>query len=333
VPETHILISSVKDEGPFLLEWVAHHLCLGFDRVIVASNDCTDGTGKLLHALDRMGAIAHVSHAPGPGDVPQHAGYRAIRERHPIDEADWLMMLDVDEFLNVHAPGHRVGDLTALAPPRADVIALNAMCFTGEPDLAWRPGRVTGRYVRRLAVDHPANGSLKTLTRGPSRFREIHNHSMMGFQGPGAPRVMYGDGRVRTLPEGEPLWRALRTRPAREGIHRLAQVDHHSARTPDAFALRRLRGRGAVAPGAAAPPRHTEAYWWERSRSAGQDRSIGRYAQAVDAMMARLLENPGVRARHEACEVIYAERLRNAAGATFGQGPASQASGWRQEAE
>jgi hypothetical protein len=96
----------MKDEGPFVLEWAAHHLVLGFDRIVVATNDRRDGTDRLLDAMDRAGHMAHVPSRLAPGDVPQHAGYDAIRRAHGIDRAGWLMMLNADEFLNVHMGGH-----------------------------------------------------------------------------------------------------------------------------------------------------------------------------------------------------------------------------------
>ncbi|WP_156317411.1 hypothetical protein [Cypionkella psychrotolerans] len=39
MPPRHTLISSVKDEGPFLLEWVAHHLVLGGEPPKPATSD------------------------------------------------------------------------------------------------------------------------------------------------------------------------------------------------------------------------------------------------------------------------------------------------------
>ena len=35
-----ILFSAVKNEGPFILEWIAYHKAVGFDAVLVVSNDC-----------------------------------------------------------------------------------------------------------------------------------------------------------------------------------------------------------------------------------------------------------------------------------------------------
>src|SRR5699024_4672828 len=44
----HVLMCSMRDEGPFALEFVAHHRAIGFDRIFIASNDCRDGTDLLL---------------------------------------------------------------------------------------------------------------------------------------------------------------------------------------------------------------------------------------------------------------------------------------------
>ena len=57
-PLRHVLLSSMKDEGPFVLEFVAHHRVLGFDAIHIASNDCTDGTDLLLDVLAEASAEA-----------------------------------------------------------------------------------------------------------------------------------------------------------------------------------------------------------------------------------------------------------------------------------
>lgn len=33
------LFSAMKNEAPFLLEWVAYHKAIGFDRIVIYSND------------------------------------------------------------------------------------------------------------------------------------------------------------------------------------------------------------------------------------------------------------------------------------------------------
>ncbi len=83
-PSRHVLLSSMKDEGPFILEFVAHHLVLGFDAIHIASNDCSDGTDLLLDALAAGGAITHTRNPVKPGEIPQHRAYQRLRRRQPL---------------------------------------------------------------------------------------------------------------------------------------------------------------------------------------------------------------------------------------------------------
>jgi hypothetical protein len=306
----HVLISSMKNEGPFVLEWVAHHLVLGFDQIIVASNDCEDGTDRLLAGLAEAGFIAHVPNVVKPGDIPQHAGYAKIRKSHDIDSADWLMMLDADEFLNVHIGGHRVADLTERADLDVDVIALNGMFFSAEPEVNWRPGRVCQMFQHRIALRHKANAALKTLTRAPGRFKEIHNHSLVSLKQNQRLTVLWGDGtRSQTNPE-LPLWKQLRNSPTGAISHRLAQYNHYGLKTWDSYLLRRARGRGAVAETHDGNARHTDDYFAERNLAEAEEASIQRYASEVEAVMARMLAVDKVRRRHRKAEKLYAERAR-----------------------
>ena len=309
MPPRHTLISSVKDEGPFLLEWVAHHLVLGFDRILIASNDCSDGSDRLLGALAQQGYITHVPNKLKPGEIPQHAGYEKIRRQHGIDASDWLMMLDADEFLNVQVGDHRVGDLTARAEADIDVIALNGMFFTSQPVLRWQPGRVCAQFTQRLPTHHKANAALKTLTRNPGRFRSIHNHSLVGFKGTAPLQVLWGDGTRTQTDPALPLWRQLRNGDIKSVSHRLAHYNHYGLKAPDSFALRAARGRGAVAETNTETARHTAAYFAERNQPAGEDHSIIRYAAAVQARMAEMLSHQKIKRRQRVCEETYAALL------------------------
>ena len=215
------------------------------------------------------------------------------------------MMLDADEFLNVHVGGNRVGDLTGQAGPDVDVVALNGMCFTGAPEINWQPGRICPRFPNRLRVQHRANFALKSLTRGPKRFKGIHNHSLIGFQGGRVLRVMRGDGGSYDLEPGVPLWKQLRHDALRPVVHALAQYNHYPIKTWDAFMLRRARGRGAVPEATVDKARHTDEYFAERNVSEGVDRSIGRYGAEVEALMQDMLADRAVWRRQRDCDALY----------------------------
>ena len=46
-----LAILGVRNEGAFLLEWLAHHRATGFTDFLVFSNDCEDGTDAMLERL------------------------------------------------------------------------------------------------------------------------------------------------------------------------------------------------------------------------------------------------------------------------------------------
>lgn len=289
------LLSSIRNEGPFLLEFVAHHLVVGFSRIFIASNDCDDGSAGLLSVLEAAGYVSHVRNRVQPGEIPQHEGYRRIREAHDIDTADWLMMLDADEFLNVHVGDHSVGALVAQAPEEVDVVALNAATFGSGEETHWRPGPVTGMFRYRHETSHRTNAPVKTLTRRPGDYKAINNHSLVGYRGEKLPlRVMRADGSTFELDPDRPIWRQLRNFPVARITHEMAQYNHYAIKTWDSYQVRRERGRGAR-PKGEANLRHDDAYFAERAAAAERDETILRYAAALRAKMEEMLANPRIR--------------------------------------
>ena len=53
--ETYTVLTTMKNEGAFLLEWFAHHKALGFDRFLICTNDCEDPTTDMVVRLSKMG--------------------------------------------------------------------------------------------------------------------------------------------------------------------------------------------------------------------------------------------------------------------------------------
>lgn len=310
----HVLISSLKNEGPFILEWVAHHKALGFDAIHVASNDCSDGSDALLNALDRAGVLHHTPNKVPAGAIPQHEGYRKIRLAHPgLDQADWLMILDTDEFLNVHIAQNRVQDLTAAAG-ECDIISVSACAFSDLPQTHWTPGPVTRAFTMALGNRHRANQSVKTLTRDPARFRGIHNHHMVGLREPKTLQVFCAqNGGSYPLEPGTPLGDKFRHIPKEDVGHALAQYNHYAIKTLDSYLLRRQRGRGAVALSrdttGEANDRHTMEYFTIRAGRGSPEPSIRRYDRQTDDLIAHLMTIPEVAAAQRACEAAHAAAI------------------------
>lgn len=311
----HVLMSCVKDEGPFLIEFVAHHLVLGFDRVMIASNDCRDGSDDLLDALARHGYVQHLRQIVHPDTAPQHAGYAKLRATFGLESVQWAMALDADEFLHVSVGDGTVQALTGAAPTGVDIIALNAKTFGTDLGANWQPGRVCAQFTRRLGLKDRVNGAVKSLTRAPLRFDEMHNHHMVGYHGEEPLQVMRADGTVFLVHENKPLWTQIRVTALNRISHGLAHYNHYAIKTYDSFALRRERGRGAVAPARQRPEklRHSDDYFAAHMGASIMDTSIAVYAPQVMAKMTQMMAHPDVAAAQAACEARYAHLIHSLA--------------------
>ena len=102
------------------------------------------------------------------------------------------------------------------------MISLQAVCFATGPDEHFLPGPVCPRFTGRQALARKANRAMKSLTRDPARFADIHNHALVGFTGKLRDlQVMGGDGQRRPLDPEVPLFRQLRNAPVAAEAHRL----------------------------------------------------------------------------------------------------------------
>ena len=79
-----LAVLTVRNEAAFLLEWLAHHRAVGFTDFLVFSNDCEDGTDKMLDRLEEMGLLTHVRN-DGPYEK-QGIQFTALKtaSKHPL---------------------------------------------------------------------------------------------------------------------------------------------------------------------------------------------------------------------------------------------------------
>lgn len=264
-----LAVMTVRNEGSFLLEWLAHHRACGFTDFLVFSNDCTDGTDAMLDRLQAMGWLTHVR-SDGPHDEgPQWAALKAA-DRHPaLKAADWVLFLDVDEFVNIH-----VGDrtLTALlaALPRATAIPLTWRLFGNAGVVAQGDRPVTEVFTRAApaVLAWPWRAMLfKTL------FRNDGAYGKLGVHRPRSPDRARMAAQVWIDGSGEVLPEVFHTARIFSDLGRdhygLVQLNHYALGSMENFLVKSDRGRANRDASAA-----DVGYWVERNFSVVEDRSI-----------------------------------------------------------
>jgi hypothetical protein len=121
------LVATAQNQAPYFLEWVAHHLEVGFTDIVIYQNDSDDLTHETLSTLRDIGAIQYFyNRAPKP--VRRQHAYTRAAKLAEFHASDWAIALDLDEFLVVNTGGGTLTDLqTAL--PDADCIGINRRNF------------------------------------------------------------------------------------------------------------------------------------------------------------------------------------------------------------
>ncbi len=230
---TGTLCAIVKNEAPYLVEWVAYHRLIGFDRIALYENDSTDATPELLDRMRRAQAIdAHVAW-PSRNASPQLSAYwDAVRRC----QTDWLMFLDADEFLMLKRH-QRVNDFLAGFSPDVACIGVNWRLFGSSGERNFSPRPVMERFRRAAPESCGINRHVKSLFR-PSAVETVHMHAPFLKQGRailanGAPLDMEPQGVATTVD-----WS-------------VAQVNHYFCKSSAEYRIKKARGdvhRGADDP-------------------------------------------------------------------------------------
>jgi hypothetical protein len=97
------IVISVRDEGIYVLEWLAYHRILGAEQVFMYTNDNCDGSDQLLQELASKGLITLIRNSCVEGANFQRKAYQhAILLLNELRDFRWVFFLDCDEFLNFH---------------------------------------------------------------------------------------------------------------------------------------------------------------------------------------------------------------------------------------
>lgn len=255
----------MRNEGAFLLEWLSHHIAVGFTDFLVFSNDCDDGTDLMLDRLQDLGLLRHIRQTGPFPKGPQWSALQAAEKHDLTRAADWILVHDVDEFVNIHAGARRLPDLVA-AVPDADCIALSWRMFGNAGVVDYDDAPVTETFTRAAPADlnWPWRAVLfKTLFRNNGRYRKLGVHRPRG----GGEGARWFDGSGRALPE---LYRDRGLFvPLGRDNGQIAQLNHYALGAMESYVVKCDRGRA----NRAADP-FDMSYWVDRNFSDVEDRSI-----------------------------------------------------------
>ncbi len=94
------VVAAVRDEGCYLLEWLAHMRATGFGHAFIYTNDNRDSSLPLLEALHRAGRVTLICNQVSAVTPPQVKAYEhSIHLLPELRHYEWVGYFDADEFL------------------------------------------------------------------------------------------------------------------------------------------------------------------------------------------------------------------------------------------
>jgi len=168
-----LLVTSIKDEGPYLLEWVAFHKSIGFSDIVIFENDSSDLSPKILDRLDRLGEIKFVPNLDFTGS-PQMSAFNKCTRLEVYKESEWVFCIDCDEFF-VPKDSDGLEDFLDRYQD-ATAIAINWLNFGSSRKTKWEDAPVTARFNQCASAVHPTNKYFKSFHRPSDAFRGFGIH-------------------------------------------------------------------------------------------------------------------------------------------------------------
>ncbi len=299
------IVTTMKNEGPFILEWLAYHRVIGVKHFLIYTNDCTDGTDTMFDMLQEKGYVQHRDNPFKGTDLkPQHAALQAADHEPVAQNADWLICMDVDEFINVKCGD---GTLKALfdAVGDANMIALTWRLFGNNNLHEFKDDLTIAQYdhcaPELIRKPHQAWG-FKTLFRNVGIFKKMGVHRPKGLIPQLWEEIKWVNGSGKPMPQSifRNGWRST----VNTYGYDLVQLNHYAVRCAESFLVKRDRGR----------VNHVDrdqgmSYWFRMNNNAERETSIMRMIPLVRAEMARMLEDPDIAAAHEYSVKMHRDKI------------------------
>lgn len=297
------LVTSMRNEGAFLLQWLAWYRMLGFENILIIHNDCTDHSPQLLRLLERAGVLVQKRNEPDPKEPPQPQNHLVATEHRLVREADWVFLADADEYLVIHTGD---GSAAALAEAIGDTaigMAINWRIFGSCGEKTWHDTIIHRRFLRAARPLARQNAGFKTFFKRPTDFRKLRSHGPAGW----VSSAPWGEGdRVFILADGKPYPAYVPHASPQNGSgearwsNELAQVNHYAVQTIEQQAFKKGRPSAALL-----VDRYTDDFYQRFDRNDEENTSALVYSEEFDAAYAELLAIPGVLRLHHLCCADY----------------------------
>ncbi|MGH1367296.1 MAG: glycosyltransferase family 2 protein [Maritimibacter sp.] len=282
----NVVVGCMKNEAPYILEWIAYHRMMGVDNFLIYTNDCTDGTDALLDRLQDMGIVQHRDNSVWKGNSPQQYALNKSLKEPLIKNAQWVIHIDVDEFINVRCGNGMLQDFLDRVPDATNV-AMTWRLFGHNGVTKLNDALVIDQFDQGAPKYCPKPHTVwgfKTMTKNTGAYEKLSCHRPNKLRDGHKNKVKWvnGSGQEMTEKYHEQGWRSdLKTVG-----YDLLQLNHYALRSAESFLVKRQRGRAL----------HVDRsiginYWVRMDWGGNRDITIKRNIPRLRAELDRLMQD------------------------------------------
>lgn len=252
-----LAICMTKDEAPYVLEWVAYHRMIGFDEVLIVTNNNSDFTLALLNKLNEAFPWVHfIEHDMSDEKVsPQVKAYSLAKGWLDSREFKGIVgVIDIDEFVFLDR-FHTLHEMFA-EYDFPNVILLNWLIFGSSGKVKRPTGLVIENYSKSAEKTFEPHKNFKSLFLYDEQVKSFGPHFPRFARG-SSPRYVYSDGTEVNMEFLSDKPYNSNTRIVLTG----PRINHYVIKSYEEFLMKRSRGRSAKPIGAQGPERYNDNFF------------------------------------------------------------------------
>jgi len=213
----------VKNETPYIAEWIEYHLLVGVQKFFIYDNESTDNLKEYLEPYIKNGIVEYNYFS---GKRQQIAAYNDAIQRYKYSSF-WLAFIDIDEFL-VSVNNESIPDFLRNFEDIPG-IEINQVLYGSSGYKKKNEGLVIERFKDHSLYDHPVNRGVKSIVNPRYVFYMETAHIASYFNGERSVNTQKIKNTEGSL-----------NRPA---LHNKMRINHYGVKSLEEFTYRIDLGR------------------------------------------------------------------------------------------
>ncbi len=166
-PHELSVVAIIKDEGPYLKEWLDYHMLVGVEKFYIYDNESSDNTKQVLAPYIRRGIVEYTYL---PGERQQNIAYIDAINRFSNDTR-WLAIIDLDEFI-VPVHNKTITEFLYTLPRNFGALVISWVIYGSAGHIKKPRGLVTANYKYHAA----RNWGVKSIVNPRLVVRQYNPH-------------------------------------------------------------------------------------------------------------------------------------------------------------